>query len=48
MPELTRAADPVRGRGIYARTCRACHNTDRSGIAAASIAMLMACMPCSK
>jgi thiosulfate dehydrogenase len=32
MPELTRAADPVRGGGIYARACVACHNTDGSGI----------------
>jgi thiosulfate dehydrogenase len=32
MPELARAADPVRGGGIYARACVACHNTDGSGI----------------
>jgi thiosulfate dehydrogenase len=33
MPELTRAADPVRGRTIYNNVCAACHNTDGSGIA---------------
>lgn len=32
MPELTRAADPVRGKTIYANSCLACHNTDGSGI----------------
>lgn len=32
MPELDRAADPERGKGIYANTCLACHNTDGSGI----------------
>jgi thiosulfate dehydrogenase len=32
MPELARAADPVRGGQIYANTCAACHNTDGSGI----------------
>jgi thiosulfate dehydrogenase len=32
MPELTRAADPVRGGEIYARVCVACHNTDGSGV----------------
>lgn len=32
MPELARAADPERGRPIYARVCVACHNTDGSGI----------------
>jgi thiosulfate dehydrogenase len=32
MPELARAADPVRGGQIYANTCVACHNTDGSGI----------------
>ena len=32
MPELDRAADPVRGRAIYANACVACHNTDGSGI----------------
>jgi thiosulfate dehydrogenase len=33
MPELNRAADPVRGRAIYNNVCAACHNTDGSGIA---------------
>ena len=32
MPELARAADPVRGQAIYVRTCAACHNTDGSGV----------------
>jgi thiosulfate dehydrogenase len=32
MPELDRAADPVRGQALYASTCAACHNTDGSGI----------------
>ncbi|MBX9710792.1 MAG: c-type cytochrome [Xanthobacteraceae bacterium] len=32
MPELKRAADPVRGKLIYANSCLACHNTDGSGI----------------
>lgn len=32
MPELDRAADPVRGKQIYANSCLACHNTDGSGI----------------
>lgn len=32
MPELTRAADPVRGKAVYANSCLACHNTDGSGI----------------
>lgn len=32
MPELKRAADPVRGKAIYANSCQACHNTDGSGI----------------
>lgn len=32
MPELGRAADPVRGKTIYAKACLACHNTDGSGI----------------
>jgi thiosulfate dehydrogenase len=31
MQELTRPADPERGRAVYAR-CVACHNTDGSGI----------------
>jgi len=32
MPELDRAADPVRGKGLYANTCAVCHNSDGSGI----------------
>ncbi|EKS33233.1 hypothetical protein HMPREF9696_03274 [Afipia clevelandensis ATCC 49720] len=32
MPELKRAADPVRGRAVYVKSCLACHNTDGSGI----------------
>ena len=32
MPELDRAADPVRGKAIYATACLACHNEDGSGI----------------
>ncbi|WP_424630581.1 c-type cytochrome [Bradyrhizobium sp. SYSU BS000235] len=32
MPELKRAADPVRGKAIYVNSCLACHNTDGSGI----------------
>jgi thiosulfate dehydrogenase len=32
MQELKRAADPKRGKAIYARVCAACHNTDGSGI----------------
>jgi thiosulfate dehydrogenase len=32
MPELDRAADPVRGRIVYENTCLGCHNTDGSGI----------------
>jgi thiosulfate dehydrogenase len=32
MPELDRAADPVRGKAIYANACLACHNVDGSGI----------------
>ena len=31
MPELSRAADPKRGRTIYARACADCHNTNGSG-----------------
>ena len=32
MKELTRPADPERGRAVYANSCAACHNTDGSGI----------------
>jgi thiosulfate dehydrogenase len=32
MPELSRAANPERGRPIYANKCATCHNTDGSGI----------------
>ena len=32
MPELDRAADPERGKAVYATACLACHNTDGSGI----------------
>ena len=32
MPELDRAADPARGKAVYATACLACHNTDGSGI----------------
>ncbi len=32
IPELDRAADPVRGRAIYVAKCQSCHNTDGSGI----------------
>jgi thiosulfate dehydrogenase len=32
MPELKRAANPQRGRPIYARSCAACHNSDGSGV----------------
>jgi thiosulfate dehydrogenase len=32
IPELDRAADPARGRTIYAARCADCHNTDGSGI----------------
>ena len=32
MPELSRAADPERGKPLFARDCAACHNTDGSGI----------------
>ncbi|MBS0252589.1 MAG: c-type cytochrome [Proteobacteria bacterium] len=31
MPELNRAADPVRGKTIYANTCAACHGVDGQG-----------------
>jgi thiosulfate dehydrogenase len=32
MPELDRAADPVRGRALYANTCIACHGINGEGI----------------
>jgi len=32
IPELDRAANPARGRAIYAAKCADCHNTDGSGI----------------
>ncbi len=32
IPELDRAADPVRGRTVYVAQCQGCHNTDGSGI----------------
>ena len=32
MPELTRAADPVRGAKIYARSCALCHAPDGLGV----------------
>jgi thiosulfate dehydrogenase len=32
MAELDRAADPARGRAIYARACLSCHNSDGSGL----------------
>lgn len=32
MPELDRAADPERGRALYARACLDCHNTDGQGL----------------
>jgi thiosulfate dehydrogenase len=32
MKELSRPADPIGGRAIYANSCAACHNTDGSGI----------------
>lgn len=32
MPELKRAADPTRGRPVYANACLACHNSDGSGV----------------
>jgi thiosulfate dehydrogenase len=32
MPELKRAADPARGKAVYARTCSACHGPDGRGI----------------
>jgi thiosulfate dehydrogenase len=32
MPELDRAADPVRGREVYARNCAVCHGLEGQGI----------------
>ena len=32
MPELKRAADPVRGKAVYARTCAPCHQLDGQGV----------------
>jgi thiosulfate dehydrogenase len=32
MPELKRAADPARGKAVYARACSACHGPDGRGI----------------
>lgn len=32
MSELTRAADPSRGKPVYESKCMACHNTDGSGL----------------
>jgi thiosulfate dehydrogenase len=32
MPELDRAADPVRGQAIYVNTCADCHDTDGKGV----------------
>ncbi len=32
MPELDRAADPVRGEAVYKRACVSCHGTDGRGI----------------
>jgi thiosulfate dehydrogenase len=31
LPELTRAADPARGREVYAETCAVCHGPDGAG-----------------
>jgi thiosulfate dehydrogenase len=31
MPELDRAADPERGRQVYAKNCATCHNAEGSG-----------------
>lgn len=31
MPELDRAADPVRGKTVYAQTCAVCHGADGMG-----------------
>jgi thiosulfate dehydrogenase len=32
MPELDRAADPARGKGLYASTCAVCHGNNGEGI----------------
>jgi thiosulfate dehydrogenase len=32
MPELDRAADPVRGKGLFASTCAICHGNNGEGI----------------
>ena len=32
MKELSRAADPLRGRAVYARSCAACHKNDGAGV----------------
>jgi thiosulfate dehydrogenase len=32
MPELDRAADPARGKGLYAGTCAVCHGNNGEGI----------------
>jgi thiosulfate dehydrogenase len=32
MKELSRAADPARGRAVYARSCAACHKPDGLGV----------------
>jgi thiosulfate dehydrogenase len=32
MPELKRAADPTRGKAVYARTCAPCHQLDGRGV----------------
>ena len=32
MKELARAADPERGRAVYARSCAACHKPDGAGV----------------
>jgi thiosulfate dehydrogenase len=32
MPELDRAADPARGKGLYANTCAVCHGNNGEGI----------------
>lgn len=37
MPELSRAADPVRGRAVYAENCAACHGADGQGQRVAAI-----------